>query len=351
MYVLGIESSCDETAVGLYGGTPPGLQHHLLSSQAELHAEYGGVVPELAARDHQARLLPLVAALLGQSGRAGTELAAIACTAGPGLIGALKTGLSLASGLAVGWQLPLLHIHHMEAHLLAVLLERPVAFPWLTLLISGGHTQLVRADGLGQYTLLGSSRDDAVGEAFDKVAKLLNLPYPGGPELELLAADGDCARFDLPRPMAKSADCDFSFSGLKTAVFYALRAELPGYQPGADISPDLAADMAASFQRAVADTLAAKVRRALRQTGLKQLVVGGGVAANATVRAALTEVGMEAGAEVIFPSPALCTDNGAMVALVGWHRLAGGERGTLQLTPQPRWSLETLTPPAGMMRV
>ena len=353
MLVLGIETSCDETAVGLYGGEPPKLVDHVLSSQIELHAQYGGVVPELAARDHQHHLLPLVDQLMQRAGVAGDDLAAIACTAGPGLIGALKTGLSLAAGLALGWRIPMLRIHHMEAHLLSVLLEDELPFPWVVLLVSGGHTQLVEARGLGQYRLLGQSRDDAAGEAFDKVAKLLNLPYPGGPSIERLAASGDAGRFDFPRPMVERGNHDFSFSGLKTAVLYRLRDELGSRARwGAEWTPEsqqektLQADIAASFQRAVADTVARKAVNALAETGIEQLVVAGGVGANAEIRQALADAAAQLDARVCFPSPGLYTDNGAMVALAGWLRLRAGERGSLDLNPINRWPLEQLQPPA-----
>ena len=345
-FVLGIETSCDETAVGLYGGTEPSLVGHLVSSQTALHARYGGVVPELAARDHQHHLLPLVDELLHQTGTDSSDILAVACTAGPGLVGALKTGLGLAAGLALGWGIPLLQIHHMEAHLLSVLLEQPQQFPWLALLISGGHTQLVEVRGLGDYRLLGQSRDDAVGEAFDKVAKLLDLPYPGGPSIEERAKAGDPGRFDLPRPMTgPESGLDFSFSGLKTAVLYRLQAESPGWQPGQPLDGQLVADFAASFQQAIAETLAYKVRAALQATQLQCIVTAGGVAANGQIRQILTETAQQQKAKALFPQPWLCTDNGAMIALTGWLRLAAGQTGDLHLSPRSRWPLEQLAPP------
>lgn len=345
MLVLGIETSCDETGVGLYGGESPRLHGHLLHSQADLHARYGGVVPELAARDHQERLLPLLQELQVDLG----GLSAIACTAGPGLLGALKTGLSLAAGLALGAGIPLLPVHHMEAHLLSPLLQRPVDFPWLSLLVSGGHTMLVQVEGLGRYRLLGQTRDDAVGEAFDKVAKLLGESYPGGPALERKARSGNPQRFDFPRPMTgqarAGAEFDFSFSGLKTAVLYCLRDQIKGWQPGLPVPTVLAADVAASFQRAVAETLAHKARAAVRHTGAKRLMVAGGVCANGEVRRLLAQAAAASGAELIAPEAQFCTDNGAMIALTGWLRLQAGEEGTRRPGVRSRWSLEELQPP------
>lgn len=346
MLVLGIETSCDETGVGLYGGEQPRLHRHLLHSQVDLHAHYGGVVPELAARDHQQKLLPLLQELLRQSSVDLGQLSAIACTTGPGLLGALKTGLSLATGLAIATGLPLLPVHHMEAHLLSPLLQRPVVFPWLALLVSGGHTMLVQVEGLGRYQLLGQTRDDAVGEAFDKVAKLLGEPYPGGPALERRAKKGDSQRFHFPRPMTekvKPADeLSFSFSGLKTAVLYCLQEQIANWQPGLPVPAELAADVAASFQCAVAETLAWKARAALRRTGYERLVVAGGVGANAAVRQQLQQVS----AELVVPDAEFCTDNGAMIALAGWMRWRAGERGTLSPSVRSRWPLEELKPPA-----
>ncbi len=336
MRVLGIETSCDETGVGLYD-TRAGLLGHRVHSQADLHAVHGGVVPELASRDHVRRLLPLTEALLADLGLARSAIEGVAYTRGPGLVGALLVGAAFARSLAWARDLPAVGVHHMEAHLLAPLLEPdPPAYPFVALLISGGHTMLVQVAGLGRYRLLGESLDDAAGEAFDKTAKLLGLPYPGGPELERLAAGGAPADPPFPRPMTDRPGLDFSFSGLKTHTRD--RAAAAGTDPAAR------ATIARGFQDAVADTLAIKCRRALRASGTGRLVVAGGVGANSAVRERLGAMAAAEGATVHYPRMALCTDNGAMVAYCGALRLAsGGDVGTA-FDVTARWPLESLRP-------
>jgi len=331
MRVLGIETSCDETGVAVYD-TGAGLLAHVLHSQAGLHAEYGGVVPELASRDHVRRLLPLVERTLEQARLRPSDLDAVAYTAGPGLIGALLVGSAVAQGFAWARNLPALGVHHMEAHLLAPMLEPdPPAFPFVALLVSGGHTQLVAVEDPGRYRLLGDTVDDAAGEAFDKTAQLLGLGYPGGPALAELASGGDAQRFRLPRPMTGRPGLDFSFSGLKTAVRLAL----------ADVDGDCSAraDLAAGFEQAVADTLTLKCRRALAETGLDRLVVAGGVGANRRLRACL---GAIEGVRLFFPRLEFCTDNGAMIAYAGACRLAAGETSPRRIAARPRWPLTEL---------
>ncbi len=338
MRVLGIETSCDETGVAVYDSRQ-GLLYETLYSQAELHAVYGGVVPELAARDHIRRLGPLVRTALDQAGK----LEGIAYTAGPGLVGALLVGASLARGLALARQLPALGVHHMEGHLLApMMMPRAPDFPFIALLVSGGHSLLVRADGIGRYQILGDTRDDAAGEAFDKVAKMLGLGYPGGPAVAAAAEHGDAQRFKLPRPMTTRPGCDFSFSGLKTRVRDTLGAQRWG---GGPPPRQLVADIAASFQEAMADTLAEKCRRALSQSGLNTLVVAGGVGANQRLRERLAELLDSDHIAIYCPPPALCTDNGAMIAHAGCLRLAAGQAGDRVLQVYPRWSLTTQRPP------
>ena len=338
MRVLGIETSCDETGVAIYDSRQ-GLLHEALYSQADLHAVYGGVVPELAARDHIRRLGPLVRAALDKAG----QLDGIAYTAGPGLVGALLVGASLARGLAMARQLPALGVHHMEGHLLApMMVPQAPDFPFVALLVSGGHSLLVRAEGIGRYQILGDTRDDAAGEAFDKVAKMLGLGYPGGPAVAAAAERGDPQRFALPRPMTARPGCEFSFSGLKTRVRDTLAAQRWG---GGPPPPQLVADIAASFQEAMADTLAEKCRRALAQSGLGALVVAGGVGANQRLRERLAEVLDSQKINICCPPPALCTDNGAMIAHAGCLRLAAGQPGDASLQVRPRWSLATQRPP------
>jgi N6-L-threonylcarbamoyladenine synthase len=340
--VLGIETSCDETGVALWDADS-GLLAHRLYSQTDIHARYGGVVPELASRDHIRRLAPLTEAVLADAGLGWGELDGIAATAGPGLLGALLVGTSLGKAAAFARERPFLGVHHLEAHLLAPGLEdNPPEHPFVALLVSGGHSLLVRVDGLGRYELLGQSVDDAAGEAFDKTAKLLGLGYPGGPAVAEAASGGDPAAFALPRPMVDKPNLDFSFSGLKTAVLN--QAHWAGDGAG---DAQFVADLCASFQEAVVDTLWRKAARALRQTGLERLVVAGGVGANARLREHFAAEAAERGVALHFPRLAFCTDNGAMVAYAGGLRLAAGERSSWDLTPAARWPLEDLEPPRG----
>ncbi|WP_372720234.1 tRNA (adenosine(37)-N6)-threonylcarbamoyltransferase complex transferase subunit TsaD [Immundisolibacter sp.] len=333
MLVLGIETSCDETGLALYH-SERGLLADVLHSQVPLHALYGGVVPELASRDHLRRTVPLLRELLREAGIDIAELDGIAYTAGPGLIGALLVGSSIGRSLAFAQGIPAVAVHHMEAHLLSPLLDATQPrFPFLALLVSGGHTLLVRVDGLGAYTILGESVDDAAGEAFDKTAKLLGLPYPGGPALARLAQDGRSARFTLPRPMTAKPGLDFSFSGLKTQVRLLIEAH-PQEEHRADI--------ARAFEDAVVDTLLIKCRRALAQTGLHTLVVAGGVSANQHLRASLAAAANADGFEVRYPAPQLCTDNGAMIAYAGCLRLMAGERVGPDCGARARWPLAEL---------
>ncbi|HEY9199941.1 MAG TPA: tRNA (adenosine(37)-N6)-threonylcarbamoyltransferase complex transferase subunit TsaD [Gammaproteobacteria bacterium] len=339
MLVLGIETSCDETGLALYH-SERGLVGHALYSQVEVHAPYGGVVPELASRDHVRKLLPLLKDVLAQAGAERTDIDAVAYTAGPGLIGALLVGASLGRSLAWTWGVPAVAVHHMEGHLLAPMLEaEPPAFPFVALLVSGGHTLLVRVDGIGAYGLLGESVDDAAGEAFDKTAKLLGLPYPGGPELAKLAESGNPERFHFPRPMTDRPGLDFSFSGLKTFALTTLRDALP------DIRADeqTRADIARAFEDAVVDTLAIKCKRALEQTGLKRLVVAGGVGANRRLRERLQLLLEQRGGHVYYPRPAFCTDNGAMIAYAGFRRLQAGQHEDLGIEARARWLLTDLS--------
>ena len=338
MRVLAIESSCDESAVAVLDESR-GLLAHELWSQIDLHRLYGGVVPELASRDHVKRLLPLVEQALAAAGTSGAQLHGIAYTAGPGLTGALLTGAALARALAYGWRLPALGIHHLEGHLLAPLLETPApGFPHLALLVSGGHTMLIEALALGEYRLLGETRDDAAGEAFDKSAKLLGLPYPGGPQLAALAQHGRAGAVPLPRPMLDRPGYEFSFSGLKTAVLLATRA-----QP---LDAQRRADIARGVQEAIIDVLCTKALRALAETGHRSLVVAGGVGANLELRARLRAAVTAQGSQVFFPRSEFCTDNAAMIAMAGLLRLRAGERGTLELGVRARWPLEELRPPS-----
>jgi N6-L-threonylcarbamoyladenine synthase len=335
MRVLGIETSCDETGAAVYD-TGRGLIAQALHSQVDLHAVYGGVVPELASRDHLQRLLPMVREVLAEAG--GGHPDAIAYTAGPGLVGALMVGGGLAHGLALAWGCPVVPVHHMEGHLLALTLDDdPPAYPFLALLVSGGHTMLVDVQGLGRYRILGQTLDDAAGEAFDKTAKLLGLGYPGGPALAKLAESGDGSAYDLPRPMLSKPGADFSFSGLKTAVMLVVRQEES--RGGLDARK---ADIAASFQRAVVDTLVGRSLQAARAVGAKRMIVAGGVGANRLLRAELRE---RFDGEVSYPPIELCTDNGAMIAVAGALRIA--EAGAAEaIRASARWSLESLRPPA-----
>ncbi len=339
MKVLGIETSCDETGVAVYDAVQ-GLLAHELYSQVDLHARYGGVVPELASRDHVRKLLPLVQTTMESAGLKPADLDGVAYTAGPGLIGALLVGSTMAEGLAMGWGLPAVPVHHLEAHLLAAMLEDPVpGFPFVALLVSGGHTMLVDVAQPGLYRVLGQTLDDAAGEAFDKTAKLLGLPYPGGAALAKLATRSPGGRFDFPRPMLKKPGLDFSFSGLKTAVMMAVR-ELE-QRPGG-ISDSDRADIAKSFEQAVVETLTVKALRAMRETGRKALVVAGGVGANRSLREVLRSETEAAGGKVFYPRPELCTDNGAMVAHAGLLRLQAGQISDGSVMARPRWELESL---------
>jgi N6-L-threonylcarbamoyladenine synthase len=351
MLVLGLETSCDETGVALYD-TERGLLSHALFSQIDIHVEYGGVVPELASRDHVRKTLPLVDEVLTQAGCTAQDIDAVAYTAGPGLVGALMVGATLARALALGWNVPVLGVHHMEGHLLAPMLEdeRP-EFPFVALLVSGGHTQLVRVDGIGQYRMLGESLDDAAGEAFDKAAKMLGLPYPGGPHIGKLALDGDSERFTFPRPMVNRPGLDFSFSGLKTYTLNTVEAcrEAAGGATGerGELTQQDKADIARAFEEAVVGTLVIKCKRALQQEGLKTLVLAGGVSANSNLRSQLKSSLGKIGARVFYPAPIFCTDNGAMIAYAGAQRLAAGQVDDENTRVRPRWPMEELPPIVG----
>ena len=342
MLALGIETSCDETGVALYH-TQRGLLAHALYSQAALHADYGGVVPELASRAHIRRVLPLTRGILAQAGCALSDLDAVAYTQGPGLAGALLVGASIAHGIAYALGVPVLGIHHLEGHLLSPLMVRPAPqFPFIALLASGGHSQLMRVAGVGDYELLGETLDDAAGEAFDKTAKLLDLGYPGGPALAKLAEQGKPGRITLPRPMLHSGDLEFSFSGLKTAVLMQVK--------GRALDAQARADIAAEFQAAIVEVLVAKSLAALKLSGLKRLVVAGGVGANLELRARLTQVAARKGLQVFYPVLEFCTDNGAMIAFAAALRLQHSSlithHSSLQrsFSVRPRWELETLAP-------
>ena len=338
MRVLGIETSCDETGVAVYDTTRPGidgLRAHAVYSQIELHAQYGGVVPELASRDHVRKLLPLVRQTLDEAGLAPADLDGVAYTAGPGLVGALLVGAGVARALAWGLDLPAIAVHHMEGHLLAPLLEDPdLAPPFVALLVSGGHTQLVAVDAIGSYRLLGETLDDAAGEAFDKTAKLMGLPYPGGPQLAKLAEDGTAGKYRFSRPMTDRPGVDFSFSGLKTQVLLAWR--------DSDQSDATRADIARGFEDAVVDTLAIKCERAIEAAGCDTLVVAGGVGANRRLREKLAAMAEGRGGRVCFPRPALCTDNGAMIAFAGALRLQAGQHDDTSVRVTPRWDMASL---------
>ncbi|WP_343596313.1 tRNA (adenosine(37)-N6)-threonylcarbamoyltransferase complex transferase subunit TsaD [Acinetobacter sp.] len=340
MIVLGLETSCDETGLALYD-SEKGLLGQVLYSQIQLHAEYGGVVPELASRDHVRKLIPLLNELLQQSQIDKKNIDAVAYTRGPGLMGALMTGALFGRTLAFALNKPAIGVHHMEGHMLAPLLSaEPPAFPFVALLVSGGHTQLMAAYGIGQYELLGESIDDAAGEAFDKVAKMMGLPYPGGPNISKLALAGDIKAFEFPRPMLHQG-LDFSFSGLKTAV--SVQMKKLGYDDPNHENRD--ADIAASFQEAIVDTLVKKSVKALKQTGLKRLVIAGGVSANQRLRESLEQQLAKIKATVYYAEPALCTDNGAMIAFAGYQRLKNGACDGLSVTTTPRWPMTELTAP------
>ncbi|MDH5832691.1 tRNA (adenosine(37)-N6)-threonylcarbamoyltransferase complex transferase subunit TsaD [Luteimonas kalidii] len=347
MKVLGIESSCDETGVAVYDTALPGvagLRAHAVYSQVALHAEYGGVVPELASRDHVRKLLPLVRQTLAEAGMGVGDLDGVAYTAGPGLVGALLVGAGVARSLAWALDLPAIGVHHMEGHLLAPLMEDPDPVhgtpepPFVALLVSGGHTQLVAVDGIGRYRLLGETLDDAAGEAFDKTAKLMGLPYPGGPQLAALAEQGTPGAYRFSRPMTDRPGLDFSFSGLKTQVLLAWQQS--------DRSPQTKADIARGFEDAVVETLAIKCGRALDAAGCDVIVVSGGVGANRRLRARLQEMAAARGGRACFPRPSLCTDNGAMIAFAGALRLQAGQHDDAAVHVTPRWDMASLPPVA-----
>ena len=340
MRILGIETSCDETGVAIYD-EEKGLIANQLHTQIALHADYGGVVPELASRDHIRKLAPLLQAALQEANLTAKDIDGVAYTCGPGLVGALLVGSTVARSLAYAWNVPAIGIHHMEGHLLAPMLEEnPPHFPFVALLVSGGHTQLVRVDGVGRYELLGESIDDAAGEAFDKTAKLLGLDYPGGAALARLALNGTPNHFVFPRPMTDRPGLDFSFSGLKTFAANTLHQVM---QEEGELAEQSKADIAYAFQEAVVDTLAIKCKRALKQTGLKRLVIAGGVSANKQLRQTLAELMQQLGGEVFYPQPQFCTDNGAMIAYAGFLRLKQGQQQDLAIEVRPRWAMTELT--------
>ncbi|MGV8924225.1 MAG: tRNA (adenosine(37)-N6)-threonylcarbamoyltransferase complex transferase subunit TsaD [Ewingella sp.] len=336
MRVLGIETSCDETGIAIYD-SEVGLLANQLYSQVKLHADYGGVVPELASRDHVRKTIPLIQAALKEAGLTAQDIDGVAYTAGPGLVGALLVGATIGRSLAFAWSVPAVPVHHMEGHLLAPMLEdNPPDFPFVALLVSGGHTQLISVTGIGKYELLGESVDDAAGEAFDKTAKLLGLDYPGGPMLSKMAQQGTAGRFTFPRPMTDRPGLDFSFSGLKTFAANTVRAN--------DGDPQTHADIARAFEDAVVDTLAIKCKRALDHTGFKRLVMAGGVSANRTLRAKLAEMMQKRGGAVFYARPEFCTDNGAMIAYAGMVRMNTGATQDLSVSVRPRWPLAELPP-------
>ena len=341
MRVLGIESSCDETGVALYDSAKHQLLAHALHSQVDMHQAYGGVVPELASRDHIRRTVPLIETVLDTARYHLADIDVVAYTQGPGLAGALLVGAGVAHGLAFALDRPLIGIHHLEGHLLSPLLSPdPPEFPFVALLVSGGHTQLMRVDSIGRYRLLGETQDDAAGEAFDKTAKLLGLPYPGGPALSRLAQFGVAGAWDLPRPMLRSENLDFSFSGLKTAVVVAVKNHA-----SSNLCEQAKADLALAFEEAITEVLVSKSMRALEQEGLNRLVVAGGVGANQRLRHDLKEAGRRRGAEIYFPELEWCTDNGAMIALAGALRIEAGVQTATRnaaFTVRPRWDLGAL---------
>lgn len=335
MRILGIETSCDETGIAVYDDVE-GLLSHELYSQVKLHADYGGVVPELASRDHVRKIVPLIQKALVDADTKGEELDGVAFTQGPGLVGALLVGSSVGRSLAYAWNVPAVGVHHMEGHLLAPMLEaNPPQFPFVALLVSGGHSMLVQVEGIGAYTVLGESIDDAAGEAFDKTAKLLGLDYPGGPLLAKMAEQGEGGHYQFPRPMTDRPGLDFSFSGLKTFAANTIRA--------ADNDPQTRANIAFAFQEAVIDTLIIKCKRALKQTGMKRLVIAGGVSANKSLRVKMQQMMSDLKGEVFYPDLAFCTDNGAMIAYAGMQRLKAGDVCGLSAAARPRWPLDSLT--------
>lgn len=339
MRILGIETSCDETGIAIYDDQT-GLLANQLYSQVELHADYGGVVPELASRDHIRKTVPLIQAALKEAQLTPQDIDGIAYTAGPGLIGALLVGASIGRSLAYAWNVPAIPVHHMEGHLLAPMLEEnPPEFPFVALLVSGGHTQLISVKGLGEYELLGESIDDAAGEAFDKTAKLLGIDYPGGSRLSKLAEQGDSARFTFPRPMTDRPGLDFSFSGLKTFSANTIRKNM---QDDGTLDEQMRADIARAFEDALVDTLVIKSRRALEQTGFSRLVIAGGVSANKTLRQKLAVLMQQRKGQIFYPRIEFCTDNGAMIAYAGMVRFKTGVHAPLSVTVKPRWSLAEL---------
>jgi len=334
MLILGIETSCDETGIALFD-SKKGLLADALYSQIAVHAEYGGVVPELASRDHIRKTLPLVKQVFAEAGLTAQDLDGVAYTAGPGLAGALLVGAGIARSLAYGWDIPAVAVHHMEGHLLAPMLEEnPPEFPFVALLVSGGHTMLVKVEGIGQYQLLGDSLDDAAGEAFDKTAKMLGLTYPGGPAVAKLAEKGEVGKYKFPRPMCDRPGLDFSFSGLKTFTLNTLNKS--------DKTEQTKADIACAFETAVVETLAIKCRRALKETNSTRLVIAGGVSANTRLRQRLEAMVKKEKAQVYYPRLEFCTDNGAMIAFAGCQRLVAGQHENLEFHAKPRWDLESL---------
>lgn len=339
MKILGIETSCDETGVAIYD-SEKGLVANQLYSQIAVHADYGGVVPELASRDHIRKTLPLIQDALNEAGLCAQDIDGIAYTAGPGLVGALLVGSTIARSLAYAWNVPALGVHHMEGHLLAPMLEEnPPPFPFIALLVSGGHTQLVKVEAIGKYELLGESIDDAAGEAFDKTGKLLGLDYPAGVAVSQLAEKGTPNRFVFPRPMTDRPGLDFSFSGLKTFAANTINAQINAQ---GELDEQTRCDIAHAFQQAVVETIIIKCKRALQQTGYKRLVMAGGVSANKQLRQELATFMQEFGGEVFYPRPQFCTDNGAMIAYAGFVRLNNGERSDLAVSVKPRWNMTEL---------
>ncbi|MFC3024760.1 tRNA (adenosine(37)-N6)-threonylcarbamoyltransferase complex transferase subunit TsaD [Vibrio zhugei] len=336
MRILGIETSCDETGIAIYDDEQ-GLLSHQLYSQVKLHADYGGVVPELASRDHVKKAVPLIKQALADAKLTPADIDGVAYTAGPGLVGALLVGATIGRSLAYAWGVPAVAVHHMEGHLLAPMLEdSPPEFPFIAMLVSGGHTMIVEVRGIGDYTILGESIDDAAGEAFDKTAKLMGLDYPGGPLLAKLAEKGTPGRFKFPRPMTDRPGLDMSFSGLKTFTANTIAANENDEQTRADI--------AYAFQEAVCDTLAIKCKRALQQTGLKRIVIAGGVSANISLRQSLEALANKVGGSVHYPRTEFCTDNGAMIAYAGMQRLKNNEVTDLSIEARPRWPIDELSP-------
>lgn len=340
MRVLGIETSCDETGVAIYD-SEQGLMAHQLYSQVKMHAEFGGVVPELASRDHIRKLSPMIRSVFSDASLKFGDVDAVAYTAGPGLIGALMVGASMGRSLALGWGIPAIGVHHMEGHLVAPMLEEnPPEYPFVALLVSGGHTMLVDVSAPGSYRILGETLDDAAGEAFDKTAKMMGLSYPGGPLLSKIADDGRPGEFEFPRPMIDRPGMDFSFSGLKTSV----RLAIAKHAVDERVEEQTQADIAFGFQQAVIETLSIKCRRALKETGYKTLIIAGGVSANKALREQLQKMVKKERAKVFYARPEFCTDNGAMIAYAGWLRLQAGQQSPLSVDVKPRWPLNELEP-------